>query len=108
MSIHDHIASGNLDGIIDELRARGSLRFQIQLDLLHICRTCPDQLATTEGAIALGEEIMGRARIEFARLRRSGRMVHEILAEVVRPYEIGYQLKVIALRAAAGAAEVAA
>lgn len=108
MSIHDHIAAGNLDGIIDELRARGSLRFQLQLDLLEICHAFPDRIATTEGAAALGEEIMDRARVEFAGLRRSGRPVHEILAEVVRPYEIGYQLRVIALGAAARAAEVAA
>lgn len=108
MSIHNHIESGNLEGIIDELRARGSLRFQLQLDLLEICRAFPDQLATTEGAVALGDEIMERARVDFARLRRSGRPVHEILAEVVRPYEIGHQLKAIALAAAAGTAEVAA
>lgn len=104
MTIHDHIAAGNLDGIIDELRARGSLRFQLQLDLWQICHAYPDQLATTEGAAALGEEIMERARVEFARLRRSGRPMPEVLAEVVRPYEIGHQLKEIAL----GAAEVAA
>ena len=108
MSIHNHIESGNLEGIIDELRSRGSLRFQLQLDLIEICHAFPDRLATTDGAVALGEEIMDRARVEFARLRRSGRMVHEILAEVVRPYEIGYQLRVIALGAAARAAEVAA
>lgn len=108
MSIHDHIAAGNLDGIIDELRARGSLRFQLQLDLLEICRTFPDRLATTEGAAALGDEIMGRARVEFAKLRRSGRPIHAIIAEVVRPYEIGRELKKIALGAAAGTAGVAA